>query len=64
MQYSLRSTMAGKTTVTVEGGSKTAYTNSKLTSGKAYYVRIRPYKVVDGKKYYGIYYKVKSVKVK
>ena len=44
--------------------SKTSYTNAKLTSGKTYYVRSRPYKVVDGKKYFGIYSKAKSIKVK
>lgn len=37
---------------------------SHLTSGKTYYVKIRAYIVVCGKRIYGNYSKVKKVKVK
>ena len=36
----------------------------KLTAGKTYYVRIRAYKTVKGKKYYSAWSKVKDAKVK
>lgn len=34
------------------------------TSGKTYYLKVRAYKVIDGKKVYGLYSDVKSVKIK
>ena len=39
-------------------------TIKKLKSGKKYYIRIRAYKKVNGRKYYGNWSKLKSVKVK
>jgi uncharacterized protein YjdB len=42
----------------------TTKTISKLKSGKTYYVKIRGYKIVKGKKLYGKYSKIKKVKVK
>ena len=39
-------------------------TIKKLKSGKKYYIRIRAYKKVNGRKYYGNWSKIKSVKVK
>ncbi len=50
--------------VTVKGGSKKTKTLKKLKSGKTYYVKVRAYKVVNGKKVYGKYSKVKKVRVK
>lgn len=47
------------TTVTV---SKPKYTSAKLTN-RVYYVRVRVYKRIDGKTYYGKYSKVKKVKI-
>ena len=44
--------------------SKKSITVKKLKSGKKYYIRIRAYKKVDGKKEYSEWSKVKSVKVK
>ena len=48
--------ISGKTTVkkTVTG----------LTKGKTYYVKVRAYKTVKGKKYYGPWSSVKSYKLK
>lgn len=43
---------------------KTSYKNSKLTSGKIYYYKVRAYRKVNGKRVYSSYSKVKSVKVK
>lgn len=39
-------------------------TIKKLSSKKKYYVKVRAYKKAGGKKYYGAYSKVKSIKVK
>lgn len=36
----------------------------KLKKGKRYYVKVRAYKLVNGKKLYGTYSKIRSVKVK
>lgn len=51
------------TKVTVKNSKKKA-TVKKLKGGKTYYVRIRAYSKVNGKKYYGAWSKVKKVKVK
>ena len=61
--YSTSSKFTKATTksVNVKGTSKTI---SKLTKGKTYYVKVRSYKTVDGKKYYSGYSAVKKVKVK
>ncbi len=48
----------------VSGKTKTSYTGKNLTKGKKYYVRVRGYKTVDGKKYYGPWSNVKSIKCK
>lgn len=52
------------TTKTISGQSKTSYTGKNFTKGKKYYVRIRAYKSVNGKKYYGPWSAVKSIKCK
>ena len=39
-------------------------TISKLASGKKYYVKVRAYRTINGKKYYGNYSAVKAMKVK
>lgn len=44
--------------------STTSKAISKLKKGKIYYFKVRAYTVVDGKKYYGDFSKVKSVKIK
>ena len=33
--------------------SKTSYTTTKVTKGKTYYFKVRAYKSIDGKAYYG-----------
>lgn len=54
----------GKKQITVKGNSKTNLTIKKLKSNKSYYVRVRAYQTVQGKKYYGNWSKIKKKKVK
>ena len=51
-----------KKTVNVKGAKKASSTVKKLKSKKKYYVRIRTYKTVGGKKIYSKWSKVKSAK--
>ncbi len=46
------------------GSSKTSYTVKRLKSKKTYYVRLRAYKLVDGKRVYGPYSKSRKVRAK
>lgn len=50
--------------VQVSGQSKVSYTGKDFVKGKTYYVKIRAYKTVDSKKYYGSFSTVKSIKCK
>ena len=54
----------GKKTVTIKGYKTTSKTIKSLKSKKTYYVKIRSYKTVSGKKVYGAFSKVKKVKIK
>lgn len=47
---------------TITSKSTTSYTDTKVTPGKTYYYRIRPYKNVSGKKNYGSYSSIVKVK--
>ncbi len=49
---------------TTVSGNTVSKTISSLTSGKKYCFKIRAFKVVDGKKYYGYYSMIKSVQIK
>lgn len=49
---------------TVSTQSKTSYTGKTFKKGKTYYVKVRAYKTVNGKKYYGSFSNVKSIKCK
>ena len=51
-------------TKTVKGTKKTSLTISKLKAKKTYYVRIRTYKTIKGKKYCSAWSKAKKVKTK
>ena len=66
VQYSTSKKFTEKTTkkVTVKNAKAKKTTLKKLKSGKKYYVKVRGYKTVDGKKLYGAYSEVKTVKVK
>ncbi len=53
-----------KKTVTIKKQKTTKTTVKKLKAKKKYYVRVRTYKTVNGKKVYSAWSKVKSVKIK
>ncbi|MCR5141167.1 MAG: NEAT domain-containing protein [Ruminococcus sp.] len=53
-----------KKTYTVKKASAASKTITKLKSGKKYFVRVRAYKTVGKKTYYGKYSAIKTVKVK
>lgn len=63
IQYSTSSKFKAKSskTVTVKGAKNTSKTIKSLKGGKKYYVRVRTYKTVDGKKYYSSWTKAKSI---
>lgn len=50
--------------VLVSGGKTTSYKGKNFTKGKTYYVKVRAYKNVDGKRVYGKWSVVKRVKCK
>ena len=66
IQYSTSSKFTKKTTKTVKvtKNSTTSKKITKLKAKKKYYVRIRTYKVVSGKKYYSKWSSKKSVKIR
>lgn len=65
IRYSTSSKFYKSKTKTVTVSKKnTSKTLSKLTSGKKYYVQVRAYKTINGKKVYGSWSAAKSVKVK
>ena len=66
VQYSTSKKFTKKTTKTVKVATKKALnkTVKGLKSGKKYYVRVRAYKVADGKTVNSAWTKTKSVKVK
>lgn len=65
IQYAQNAKFSGrKGMVNIPKKSTTAKTISKLKRGKKYYVRIRVYKKISGKKCYGAWSKTKTVKCK
>ena len=64
IQYSLKKSFKGKKTVTVKGYKTTSKKITKLKAKKTYYVRVRTYKTVKGKKYYSAWSKAKTVKTR
>ena len=65
IKYSTSSKFTRKTTKTVKAGKKsTGVTVKKLKSRKKYYVKLRSYKTINGKKYYSSYSSTKSIKTK
>ena len=64
IQYSLKKNFKGAKKVTLKKNSKTSTTIKKLKSKKTYYVRVRTYKTVNGKKYYSAWSKAVKKKTK
>ncbi|MGN1123765.1 MAG: GH25 family lysozyme [Eubacterium sp.] len=65
LQYSTSKKFYKSKSKTVTVSKKnTSKAVSKLKSGKKYYVRVRAYKTINGKKVYGNWSSVKSIKVK
>lgn len=62
--YSASKKRTGGKQITISKNSTTKKTISKLKSGKIYYVWVRTYKTVDGKKYYSTWSERKSVKTR
>jgi urease beta subunit len=64
--YSTSKTFKAAKTKTklIKGKSKNKAVIKGLKAGKKYYVKVRAYKTIDGKKYYSSYSKVKTVVVK
>lgn len=53
-----------KVVKTIKKGKKVRYIKSKLKVGKVYYIKVRAYKKVNGKRVYGRYSKVKKYRIK
>ena len=61
LQYSTRSDFAGAKTLLISSNKTDKKTVSNLTAGKKYYVRVRSYTIVSGKRYNGAWSDTKSV---
>lgn len=62
--YSTTKAFKTKTRVLIKNSKTTSKTISKLKKGKTYYVKVRAYKVFDGKRVYGSFSTVKKIKCK
>ena len=61
IKYSRKKSMKGAKIKTVKGAAKTKLTVKKLKKGKKYYVRIRAFKTINGKKQYSKWSAKKAV---
>ena len=64
IQYSTSSKFKSAKTKTISSYKTTSYTIKSLKAKKTYYVRVRTYKTVDGKKYYSDWSKAVKKKTK
>ena len=64
LQYSLKSNFKSKKSLKIKSKKTLNKTIKNLKSNKKYYIRIRAYKLVDSKKIYGDFSKVKNIKIK
>lgn len=65
IQYALRKSFKkGKKSILVKKKTTLTRTIKKCRSGKTYYVRVRSYKKIDGKRVYGPFSKIKRIRVK
>ena len=63
IQYSRQSDFSKYEIIPVKGKNNVEYLITGLTKGKTYYVRVRTWKKSDGKKYYSVWSKEKTVKI-
>lgn len=63
IQYSKKSSFKNKKTKTIKSSSKGKITLKKLKKGKIYYIRVRSYKTVAGKRTYSSWSYVRSVRI-
>lgn len=61
IKYSREGNFSNSRTITVKGKNRTSKKISHLKSGKKYYVKVRTYKKIKGKKYYSGWSKKKTV---
>ena len=64
IQYGTKKDFSGAKKLTVKGAATVKKTIKKLKAKKTYYLRIRTYKTVSGKKYYSSWSKSKKIKTK
>ena len=64
LQYGTKSNFSGAKTVNITKNKTTKKAVKKLKANKKYFVRVRTYKTVKGKKYYSSWSAVKAVKTK
>ncbi len=64
IRYSLKSSMASAKTVTITKKATVSKKITKLKAKKKYYVQVRTYKTVNGKKYFSAWSTKKTVKTK
>ena len=64
LQYSTSSKFTNAKTVTITSNKTTSKKITKLSAKKKYYVRVRTYKTVSGKKYYSSWSSAKAVTTK
>ncbi len=62
LQYGTRKSLSGGTRITVAKPKAVSRTIRSLKSGVKYYVRVRSYKTVNGKKYYSKWSDTKSAR--
>lgn len=62
--YATNKSFSSKKTVTIKKASATKSVIKGATKGKTYFIKIRAYKIIAGKKVYGYYSNVKKVTVK
>ena len=64
IQYAMKKSFAGKKNVWIKSPKKTSKNITNLKPKKKYYLKIRAYKTVNKKTYYGAWSKVVSKKTK
>lgn len=64
IQYSTNKKMKNAVTKKIKKSGTTKLTVKKLKAKKTYYVRVRAYQTVNGKKYYSGWSKIKSIRTK